>query len=84
MRLLIQWGAISGTSKVWRELSEMLDIEPTISDTIALAHRDPEAACHDIFSWWLSGEGVVCTWKELIKNLELMKFYELQLKKTFK
>ena len=63
--------------KVWRELSGMLDIEPTISDTIALAHRDPEAACCDMFSRWLSGEGVKCTWEELIKNLERMKFHEL-------
>ena len=61
----------------------MLDIEPTISDTIALAHCDPEAACRDMFSWWLSGEGVKCTREELIKNLERMKFHELaqQLKK---
>ena len=77
MRLLIQWGVISATAEVWRELSEVLDIEPAISDTINLAHHDPEAACREMFSWWLSGEGGTCTWEELIKILEMTEFHEL-------
>ena len=57
--------------KLQHTLSETLEIEPTILDSIALSHCNPEAACRDMFSWWLSGEGVECTWEELIKMLEI-------------
>ena len=54
-----------------------LDIEPSICDTIKRKYCDPEDACRQMFSWWLSGEGSPCTWKELIETLKEVNFHKL-------
>ena len=75
---LKEWDVISVTAKNWRELGLMLDIEPSICDTMEMKWScDPEAACREMFSWWLSGEGSPCTWEELIKSLKEVNFHEL-------
>ena len=77
MRLLMNWNVISVTAAKWTELGMALDIEPSICDTIKRKYYDPEDACHQMFLWWLSGEGSPCTWKELIESLEEINFREL-------
>ena len=79
MSLLVQWGVISVTAGKWRELASELDIEPSVYNAIGnvLYRDDSVAACREMFSWWLSGDGSACTWEELIKSLKRMNFHEL-------
>ena len=71
MKLLTKWKVTSTVCARWRELADLLEIDPAITAAIDDKHKgNPELACREIFIRWLKGEGSTPSWEELIDNLD--------------
>ena len=61
----------------WRELADLLEFEPSVTDTIDGKHKgDPTLACREVFTRWLKGEGESSnpSWGDLLEALGDLKF----------
>ena len=75
MKLLTKWDVIPTVASKWRELSDLLEIDPNVTENIEEKTKgDPEKACREVFRRWLKGEGVEPTWEELLDTLDSLKF----------
>ena len=71
MKLLIKWKVISTVCAKWRELADLLEIDPAVTAAIEVKHNgDTFLACSEILMRWLRGEGSTPSWEELIDNFD--------------
>ena len=80
MEMMVRLDVISIIAGKWRVLADLLEIDLSVIDTIGAKKDDPMVACYEVFSWWLSGKGIKCTWENLIKVLDILNFHDLSLK----
>ena len=77
MKLLTKWDVIPTVASKWRELSDLLEIDPNVTANIEEKTKgDPEKACREVFTRWLKGEGGNPTWEELLDALDSLKYTE--------
>lgn len=74
MYYLTKWKVISTVSAQWRQLADLLNINPSITAAIDGKHSDPCLACREIFTRWLKGEGTHPTWDVLLEALDDLDF----------
>ena len=76
MKLILKRGIIQSAAAKWRELADLLEIDPDVTRSIEVkTNGDPETACREVLVRWLRGEGAPPTWKELYEALETLKCY---------
>ena len=76
MKSLSKWNVFSVVASKWRELSDLLEIDPSATADIGVKCSDPEMACRQVLVKWLKGEGGAPTWEKLLKAMKDMRFDE--------
>ena len=75
MKYLTKWNVIPTVAAKWRELSDLLEIDPNVTANIEEKTKgNPETACREVFTKWLKGEGSEPTWEELLDAIDSLKY----------